>query len=114
MKERMEKYRIKRKNAIPIASAIREYLRDAHLTTGLNTRLIFKAWDEVSGASSFTLKRFFRSGKLYITLNSSVARSQLLRQKDLLLDRLNDRLAKDEFFSQEDCNVSWVEDIILK
>ena len=68
----------------------------------------------MSGAGSFTLKRFFRSGKLYITLNSSVARSQLLRQKDLLLDRLNDRLARDEFFTQEDCNVSWVEDIILK
>ena len=110
----MDKYRIKRKNAVSLASAIREYLRDARLSSGLNTRLVFKAWDDVSGAGALTLKRFFRNGKLYITLNSSVARSQLLRQKDVLLERLNDRLAKDEFFSQEDCNVSWVEDIILK
>lgn len=110
----METYRIKRKNAVPLASAIREYLREAHLTTGLNTRLIFATWDEVSGAAPFTLKRFFRSGKLYITLNSSVARSQLRMRKDYLLELLNERLSADEFFTADDCNVSWVDDIILK
>ena len=97
----MEKYRIKRKNAIPIASAIREYLRDAHLTTGLNTRLIFKAWDEVSGASSFTLKRFFRSGKLYITLNSSgygvivvFLRSRITRGSHIFIALISSNLSK--------------------
>lgn len=110
----MAKYRIKRKNAISLGSAIREFMREEHLTTGMNTRLIFKAWDDVSGAAPFTLKRYFRSGKLYITLSSSVAKSRLAVQKDLLLEKLNDRLARDEFFSQEDRNVSWVEEIVLK
>ena len=40
--------------------------------------------------------------------------SQLSRQKDFLLEKLNDRLARDEFFEPEDRNASWVEDIILK
>ena len=110
----METYRIKRKNAIPLSSALQEYLRESHLTTGLNTRRIFPAWDEVSGAAPFTLKRYFRSGKLYITLSSSVAKDQLKKQRDYLLDRLNDRLAQDEFFNEDDRNVSWVEEIVLK
>ena len=110
----METYRIKHKNAVPLSSAIREYLREAHLTTGLNTRHIFAAWDSVSGAAPFTIKRYFRSGKLHITLNSSVVREQLKSRKELLTERLNDVLAHDEFFSTDDCNVSWVEEIILK
>ena len=110
----MESYRIKRKNAVPLAAAIREYLRDAHLTTGLNTRRIFATWDDVSGAGPYTIKRYFRSGKLYITLNSSVIREQLRTRKDYLTVQLNDRLAHDEFFSTDDCNVSWVEEIVLK
>ena len=110
----METYRIKRKNAVTLSAAIREYLKDAHLTTGLNTRRIFAAWDEVSGAGPFTIKRFFRSGKLYITLNSSVVREQMKARKELLTEKLNARLAGDEFFAADDCNVSWVEEIILK
>ena len=110
----METYKIKRKNALPLASAIKDYLRDAHLTTGMNTRLIFKAWDDVSGAAPFTLKRFFRNGKLYITLNSSVVISQLSARKEFLKEMINDRLSRDELFEQEDINANWVEEIILK
>ncbi|MBR5043061.1 MAG: DUF721 domain-containing protein [Bacteroidales bacterium] len=110
----MESFRIKRKNALPLASAIKEYLRSSHLTTGLNTRLIFKAWDDVSGAGPFTLKRYFRKGKLYITLNSSVVRSQLAPRKEFLKEMINDRLGRDELFEQEDFNASWVEEIVLK
>ena len=110
----METYRIKRKNAMLLSTAIREYLKEAHLTTGLNTRRIFAAWDAASGAGPFTIKRYFRSGKLYITLNSSVVREQLKNRKDLLIEKLNAFLSRDEFFTTDDCNVSWVEDIILK
>ncbi|MBR0030632.1 MAG: DUF721 domain-containing protein [Bacteroidales bacterium] len=110
----MATFRIRRKNALPLSAAIKEYLQEARMTTGMNNHLVFKAWDEVSGAAQFTIKRFFRNGKLYITTNSSVVSSQLSRQKDFLLEKLNDRLARDEFFEPEDRNASWVEDIILK
>ncbi|MBO4455054.1 MAG: DUF721 domain-containing protein [Bacteroidales bacterium] len=110
----MDKYRINRKNALPLAAAIREYLHDTHLSSGLNTRRIFDAWDKASGAGPFTLKRFYRSGKLYITLNSSVVRSQLSGRKEQLLESVNDILARDECFSPEDPAVSWVQELILK
>ena len=110
----MGTYKISRKNAVPLSAAILEYLKEAHLTTGLNTRRIFSAWDAVSGAAPFTIKRYFRSGKLYITLNSSVVRNQLKPRKEFLLEQLNDRLARDEFFDRDDINASWVEEIVLK
>lgn len=110
----MDKFRINRKNALPLSAAIKEYLRDTHMSSGLNTRRIFAAWDQASGAASFTLKRFFRGGKLYITLNSSVVRSQLGSRKDQLLESINDILSRDEFFTQDDPAVSWVQELVLK
>ena len=110
----MVKFRINRKNALPLSAAIKEYLRDTHMSSGLNTRRIFAAWDQASGAASFTLKRFFRGGKLYITLNSSVVRSQLASRKDQLLESINDILSRDEFFTQDDPAVSWVQELVLK
>ena len=99
---------------MPLSAAIREYLKEAHLTTELNTRRIFSAWDDVSGAGPFTIRRFFRSGKLYITLNSSVVREQLKTRKEYLTEQLNARLERDDFFTTDDRNVSWVEEIVLK
>ena len=110
----MESYRIKRKNAVTLSSALQEYLLETHLSSGMNTRRIFAAWDEVSGAGHITLKRFYRNGTLYITLNSSVARSQLQFSKDALVERINDRLYRDEFFCKDDPKVSWVKEIVLK
>ncbi len=110
----MDSYRIKRKNAVSIASAIQEYLKESRLSSAFNTRRIFAAWDAASGAAPFTLKRFYRSGKLYITLNSSVVRSQLAPRKELLIEKMNAMLADDEFFTRDDPNVSWIQDIILK
>jgi hypothetical protein len=110
----MASYRIARKTAQPISSAIREFIQEARMTTGLNTHLVFKAWDEVSGAGAYTLKRYLRSGTLYITTKSSVVRSRLEAQKPMLLELLNDTLARDEFFDPEDRNVSWVKDIVLR
>ena len=110
----MDRYRIKRKNAISLGSAIQEFLRESRLSSGLNTRRIFSAWDDASGAGPLTLKRFFRGGKLYITLRSSVVRSQLAPQKQLLIDKMNAILSSDECFSPDDPNVSWIQDLILK
>ena len=110
----MDSYRIKRKNAVTIGSAIREFLGESKLRPGLNTRRIFAAWEEASGAGPLTLKRFYRSGKLYITLASAVVRSQLYPQRKTLTDKMNEILSRDEFFSPEDKSVSWIEELILK
>ena len=86
----------------------------AKLTSGLNTQRIFAAWDAASGAGRYTVRRFFRDGRLYITVDSSVVRSQLSFQRDTLIEKINALLAQDELFTRDDARVGIVKELILK
>lgn len=105
---------IARKQALPMSELVDMYIRSMKLAAGLNTRCIFSAWDEVSQASAYTIRRFFRDGVLYITLNSSMARTHLEMQKDQIRDEINKRLLEDSLFVQDDPRVGFVKKIILK
>lgn len=106
--------RLKRKEAIPLSNALQDFLRAYKLTAALNTQRVFEAWDEVSGAARYTTNRFYKDGKLYITTNSSVARSQLQFQKDILVERINELLSQDELFTKDDKFVGYVKQLIIK
>lgn len=110
----MEKSRVARKNAIPMSELIRMYLKQTRLGAPLNSQRIFRAWDEASGAGPYTLKRYFRDGKLYITVNSSVIRSQLYFQKALLVEKVNALLREDELYTSEGEWKAPVKELILK
>lgn len=106
--------RIARKQAISMEELIPLYIKSMKLSSGLNTQRIFAAWDEASGAAPFTLKKFFRDGRLYITLNSSVVRNQLSFQSAALIEKMNFILTRDELFLKDDPRVSYVRELILK
>jgi hypothetical protein len=106
--------RVARKTAVSLSEAIQEYLKAAKLTSGLNTQRIFAAWDAASGAGRYTVRRFFRDGRLYITVDSSVVRSQLSFQRDTLIEKINALLAQDELFTRDDARVGIVKELILK
>ena len=84
--------------AVSIAEVLRDWLKSERLTVPLDTQRVFEAWDNASGAGRYTMKRFYRDGKLYITLSSSVIRSQLSFQKDALLEKINSLLSDDPLF----------------
>lgn len=106
--------RIEKKTAISAGDAIKAFLRQYRLTPALNSRRISEAWDNASGASAYTVRRYFRAGRLYITLNSSVVRSQLSFQKEALLDKINAILKDDILFDCEDRDTGFVKELILK
>lgn len=106
--------RIERKKAVSLGDALLDFLKQARLSSGHNTQRIFDAWDKVSGASRYTIGRYFRDGVLTVTMNSSVARSTLEFQKEDLADGINRILAADELFIKDDPNVSYVKNIVLK
>ena len=93
---------------------VQQYIKSMKLAAGLNTQRIFAAWDACSGAGPFTLRRFFRDGKLYITLGSSVIRNQLYFQKQELIDKMNAYLSNDELFTADNRTVNFVQELILK
>lgn len=103
-----------RKKALDMSQVIEMYIKSMNLSAGLNTRRIFEAWDQASGAARYTIRRYFRDGKLYVTLNSSMVRSQLSFQKEPLMAAVNQILENDELFIKDDPKVRFVEEIILK
>lgn len=109
-----EPIRIHRKEAVSMETLVSQYIKSMKLAAGLNTQRIFAAWDTCSGAGPFTLKRFFRGGKLYITLNSSVIRNQLYFQKEALVEKMNEFLSRDELFTADNRSVSFIQELILK
>lgn len=107
-------YFIRRKEALTMEEVIEEYIKSAKLASGLNTQRVFAAWDACSGAGPFTLKRYFRSGTLYITLNSSVIRNQLSFQKTELVEKMNATLAGDRLFTSDNRTVGYIRELVLK
>ena len=106
--------RIRRKNALSMDEVVDMYIREMKLSAGLNTQRIFAAWDEASGAADYTIRRYFRNGKLHISVSSSVVRRDLSFQKDTLIDRMNSILAADPLFTKDDVRVGLVRELILK
>lgn len=106
--------RIERKNAVKVGDLVQLFLKQGRLSAGMNTHLVFSAWNSVSGAGEYTVNRFFRSGTLYVTVNSSVVRSQLMMQKDILLEKMNALLAGDELFSADNPVAGYVKKLVIK
>ena len=114
MEEKTGNIRLHRKQAVSMEEIVSQYIKSMKLAAGLNTQRIFAAWDACSGAGPYTLKRFYRNGKLYVTLNSSVVRSQLYFQRDILVEKMNEFLSKDPLFTDDNRTVGFVEELILK
>lgn len=103
-----------RKEALGMDKLIPMYIRALKLSAGLNTQRVFAAWDAVSGASAYTLRKFYKGGKLYVTVSSSMVRSHLEFQKDALIQQINGFLERDELFVKDYETVGFVKEIILK
>ncbi|MBQ5944150.1 MAG: DUF721 domain-containing protein [Bacteroidales bacterium] len=106
--------RINRKKALSMEEVVGMYIREMKIASGLNTQRIFEAWDKASGLGQYTLRRFFRNGTLYVTMSSSMIRSQLMFQREFLVGRINEILAEDPLFTGDDSRVGYVRELVLK
>ena len=106
--------RIGRKEAQGMQELIGLYIREMKLSKGFNCQRVFEAWDVVSGASRYTIDRFFRDGMLYVTISSSVVRNQLYFQRDVLLQKMNEHLDNDKMLVRDACEGPFIKNLILK
>lgn len=106
-------YRLRRQKPTALAELIKQYLQGYSLNRAFNTHLVFSAWDDASGAGRYTIKKFFRDGRLYVTVSSSVVRSQLLFQKSALIDKMNALITGNELFCGT-AGEKYVKDLIIK
>ena len=75
--------RFRRQEAVGMDALVKEFIREMHLSAGLNRQRIEEAWSKVSGAGMYTLDLRYDKGVLYCTINSSMVRNQLYFQKDI-------------------------------
>ena len=106
-------YRLRRQKPTPLSELIKLYLKSNSMSRAFNTHLVFSAWDDASGAGPYTVKKFFRDGKLYVTVSSSVVRSQLLFQEKVLTEKINALVSSNELFCGQAAD-GYVKDLIIK
>ena len=106
--------KLEKKSAEGMENIMLRYVKAMGISFSHNSRRIYMAWDEASGAAEHTIKRFFKDGTLTVTLDSSVLRSVLLLQTDLLVAKINQILDGDELFIKDDPRLRIVEKLVLK
>ena len=82
---------MKRKAVQPIKDILKEYLKEKKLNQGLLENRAIQYWEKVLGPSvaRSTRRIYMYQGTLYVELNSSVLRNELLMWKDRIIINLN-------------------------
>jgi predicted nucleic acid-binding Zn ribbon protein len=82
---------VRRSKTISLAEAVNDYIKEMNLGEKLSEVSVINSWEETVGKaiSSRTTKIFIKDHTLYVYLNSSVVRNELLMLRETLRDKLN-------------------------
>lgn len=82
---------MRRSKTISLAEAVKDYIREMNFEGKLLEVNILNSWEEVVGRAiaSRTTDIRIRDHILYVKLNSSVARNELMMLKEALREKLN-------------------------
>ncbi len=83
---------MRRNKTISLAEAMKDYIREMNLEGRLNEIRVINSWEECVGKAiaSRTNRIYIKEGILYVHLNSSVVRNELLMLRQGLISRLNE------------------------
>ncbi|MDG5800022.1 DUF721 domain-containing protein [Marinilabiliaceae bacterium ANBcel2] len=81
-------------NSRSLADILSEIVEKPQLKKGYNQTKILKLWPEVMGSSvsRITKNLYIKNGVLYVYLNSSVIRNELLMHKNKIIESLNEKV----------------------
>jgi predicted nucleic acid-binding Zn ribbon protein len=82
---------MRRSKTITLAEAVNDYIKEMNLGEKLSEVTVISSWEEIVGKaiSSRTTKIFIKDHILYVHLNSSVVRNELLMLREALKEQLN-------------------------
>jgi len=82
---------MRRKNTQKLNEVIEKYLEALDMDGKLKEVRLVRSWKEVVGTmiARKTERIFINEGKLFVYMNSSIARNELSMVKDSLIERLN-------------------------
>jgi predicted nucleic acid-binding Zn ribbon protein len=84
---------MRRSKTITLAEALKDYVKEMKLDVKLSEVGVINSWEEVVGKaiSSRTSKIYIKDHILFVHLNSSVVRNELLMLKQALKEKLNEK-----------------------
>ncbi|MCX6325185.1 MAG: DUF721 domain-containing protein [Bacteroidia bacterium] len=96
---------MRRSKTISLAEAVKDYIKEMNLGGKLSEVGVINSWEEIVGKaiSSRTSKIYIKDHILFVHLNSSVVRNELLMFKEILKEKLNEKAG---------CEV--IKDIVLR
>jgi predicted nucleic acid-binding Zn ribbon protein len=80
-----------------IGEVLREYIDSMSMGRKLKESRLEHYWEEILGknAASHTRKIFIKKGVLYVYLNSSVLRNELLMMRETIISRINEKAGEE-------------------
>ncbi|MCK4664797.1 MAG: DUF721 domain-containing protein [Bacteroidales bacterium] len=87
---------MRRTNTQTLGEAIKEYLKAMKIDDKMKEVQLISSWEEIIGktVARSTREIYIKKGKLFLHINSSVIRNELLMIKDSLLKAMNERAGK--------------------
>lgn len=81
-------------NSQPLKDILADILNKPELSRGINETRALDAWTKVLGSAvaRITGNIYIRGGVLYVQLNSSVIRSELIMHKDRIIASINEEV----------------------
>lgn len=84
---------MRRSKTISLAEAVNDYIKEMNLGPKLSEITVINSWEEIVGKaiSSRTTKIYIKNHTLFVHLNSSVVRNELLMLREVLREKLNEK-----------------------
>jgi predicted nucleic acid-binding Zn ribbon protein len=84
---------MRRSKTISLGEALKDYIREMNIGDKLGEAGVINSWEEIVGKaiSLRTSRIYFRDHVLFVHLNSSVVRNELLMLRDALKNKLNEK-----------------------
>jgi predicted nucleic acid-binding Zn ribbon protein len=84
---------MRRSKTISLAEAVNDYIKAMNIGDKLSEAGVINSWEEIVGKaiSSRTTKIYIRDHVLFVHLNSSVVRNELLMLREVLREKINQK-----------------------
>jgi len=82
---------MRKSNTQTIASVIKDYLKESQIEGKLKEVQVVNSWEELVGKTIArrTNRIYIKNGKLYLHMNSSIVKNELLMHREGIIERIN-------------------------
>ena len=82
---------MRKSNTQTIANVIKDYLKETQIEGKLKEVQVVNSWEELVGKviARRTNKIYIKNGKLYLHMNSSIVKNELLMHREGIIERIN-------------------------